>query len=36
MLHSDLFSNIQTHLDLVRVNLGLRRARLQSQMAKAA
>jgi TRAP-type uncharacterized transport system substrate-binding protein len=36
MLHSDLFFNIQTHLDLVRVNLGLRRDRMKGQMVKAA
>lgn len=34
--HSDLFFSIKSHLDLVRINLGLRRAELQSQMTKAA
>jgi hypothetical protein len=36
MLHSDLFFNIQNHLDVVRVNLGLHRSKLQSQRAKVA
>jgi hypothetical protein len=34
--HSDLFFSIKSHLDLVRMDLGLRRVELQSQMAKAA
>jgi TRAP transporter TAXI family solute receptor len=33
--HSDLFFSIKSHLDLVRIDLGLRRAELQSQMTKA-
>ena len=36
MQHSDLFFSIKSHLDLVRINLGLRRAELQSHIAKAA
>ena len=34
--HSDLFFSIKSHLDLVRINLGLRRVELQSRMSKAA
>jgi TRAP-type uncharacterized transport system substrate-binding protein len=34
--HSDLFFSIKSHLDLVRIDLGLRRAELQSQITKAA
>lgn len=34
--HSDLFFSIKSHLDVVRVRLGLRRAEFQSQMSKAA
>jgi hypothetical protein len=34
--HSDLFFSIKSHLDLVRMDLGLRRAELQSQIVKAA
>jgi hypothetical protein len=34
--HSDLFFSIKSHLDLVRIDLGLRRAELQSQIIKAA
>ncbi len=34
--HSDLFFSIKSHLELVRVDLGLRRAELQSRMTKAA
>jgi hypothetical protein len=36
MQHSDLFFSIKSHLDLVRINLGLRRAELQSHIARAA
>jgi hypothetical protein len=36
MQHLDLFFNIKSHLDLVRINLDLRRAELQSRMIKAA
>ena len=34
--HSDLFFSIKSHLDLVRIDLGLRRTELQNQMTKAA
>jgi TRAP-type uncharacterized transport system substrate-binding protein len=34
--HSDLFFSIKSHLELVRIDLGLRRAELQSRMTKAA
>jgi TRAP-type uncharacterized transport system substrate-binding protein len=33
--HSDLFFSIKSHLNLVRINLGLRRAELQSRRPKA-
>jgi hypothetical protein len=35
MKHSDMFFSIKSHLDVVRMRLGLRRAELQSQVAKA-
>jgi hypothetical protein len=34
--HSDLFFSIKSHLNLVRTNLALRRAELQSRIPKAA
>jgi hypothetical protein len=36
MQHSDLFFSIKSHLDLVRVQLGLRRAELEAGVARAA
>jgi TRAP-type uncharacterized transport system substrate-binding protein len=36
MQHSDLYFSIKSHLELVRINLGLRRAELQGGMTKAA
>jgi TRAP-type uncharacterized transport system substrate-binding protein len=36
MQHSDLFFSIKSHLDLVRVQLGLRRAELQAGLTRAA
>jgi TRAP-type uncharacterized transport system substrate-binding protein len=36
MQHSDQFFAIKSHLDLVRVQLGLRRAELAAQLARAA
>jgi TRAP-type uncharacterized transport system substrate-binding protein len=34
--HSDLFFSIKSHLELVRIDVGLRRAELQSQFSKTA
>jgi hypothetical protein len=34
--HSDQFFSIKSHLDLVRVRLGLRRAELEAALARAA
>ena len=34
--HSDLFFSIKSHVELVRINLGLRRTELQSRVTKAA
>ena len=36
MKHSDLFFSIKSHLDVVRIRLGLRRAELHGQIVKAA
>ena len=36
MQHSDQFFSIKSHLDLVRVQLGLRRAELEAKLARAA
>jgi hypothetical protein len=36
MQHSDLFFSIKSHLDLVRVQLGLRRAELQAGLKQAS
>ena len=36
MQHSDLFFSIKSHLDLVRVQLGLRRAELETGLTRAA
>jgi hypothetical protein len=36
MQHSDMFFSIKSHIDVVRMRLGMRRAALQSQMIKAA
>jgi hypothetical protein len=35
MQHSDLYFSIKSHLELVRIDLGLRRAELQGRMMKA-
>ena len=36
MQHSDLFFSIKSHLDLVRIQLGLRRAELDAGLPRAA
>jgi len=36
MQHSDQFFSIKSHLDLVRVRLGLRRAELEAKLIRAA
>jgi hypothetical protein len=36
MQHSDLFFSIKSHLDLVRVQIGLRRAELQAGPKQAS
>jgi hypothetical protein len=36
MQHSDLFFSIKSHLDLVRIQLGLRRAELAAGLPRAA
>jgi hypothetical protein len=36
MQHSEQFFWIKSHLDLVRVRLGLRRAELEAKLARAA
>ncbi len=36
MQHSDQFFAVKSHLDLVRVQLGLRRAKLEAALTRAA